>query len=257
VQRVDQAFRQILNEIKLQTRKGVAQSRQCARKQIRCDGGNDPEAQQARQWLLRCRDGAHQRFHIRDDGPRTFDSLVADRREHYVSLGTVNEHSVKNAFELLDAGAQRRLSHQTCPGGATKVTLFVQRCQVTQMAHTWKVLHQFFRSSGTHLLVGFTCTDSLSATGQCILPKEEKCLSDTIDIVAAPTGSSVTLCSQNARVCRRVRQRNICAANGISQTREIWWPRGTWPALVRPARWAETLSARQDVITTETRKLET
>jgi hypothetical protein len=109
VQRLDEAVRQILDEIQLEAAIGLTQAGQNPWQQEGANGGNDPQPQNAGKRLARGARDLHQLFGRLDNPARALRRLDADGREDDTPLAAIDERRLKYAFELLDARAQRRL----------------------------------------------------------------------------------------------------------------------------------------------------
>src|SRR6516165_4359538 len=141
VQRIDQARRQVLDQIKLESGIGATQIRQHARKQEWADSRDRAHSQRAAKRLPPSAGGTRKLLEIHDDLAGTLDHVEAKRGEDDVTLGAVDQRRLEHVLELLDAGAQGRLGHAASLGSAAEMAMVGERYQVAQMPYGRQMLH--------------------------------------------------------------------------------------------------------------------
>src|SRR5215467_1348226 len=148
VQRIDQARRQVLDQIKLEPGIGATQVRQHARQQEWADSRDRAHSQRAAKRLPPSAGGTRKLLKIHNDLAGTLDRVEAKRGQHDVALGAVDQRRLEHVLELLDAGAQGRLGHAAGLGSATEMAMVGERHQVAQMPYRRQMLHAIASNRG-------------------------------------------------------------------------------------------------------------
>src|SRR6516225_9808369 len=154
VQRIDQARRQVLDQIKLEPGIGATQTRQHARQQEWADSRNRAHSQRAAKRLPPSAGGTRKLLEIHDDLAGTLDRVEAKRGEDDVALGAVDQRRLEHVLELLDASAQGGLGHAAGLGSAAEMAMVGERHQVAQMPYGGQMLHTIAPNRGGRCRAG-------------------------------------------------------------------------------------------------------
>ena len=148
VQQIDQARRQVLDQVKLEPGIGATQTRQHARQQEWADSRDRAHSQRAAKRLPPSAGGTRKLLEIRDDLACTLDRVEAKRGQDDVALCAVDQRRLEHVLELLDAGAQGRLGHAAGLGRAAEMAMVGERHQVAQMPYGRQMLHAIAPNRG-------------------------------------------------------------------------------------------------------------